>query len=131
MIQLSHKIDSEKGTLTLIADAEDQEELKELLEEKGYADAESEALEHLLGNSELNTVQAIDTGDLSDTTLLGILGEEQREHTGPYGAMHSGGDEKGARYMPILERWGYEPYQIRSFVDDLIGTGKAVFHNAW
>jgi hypothetical protein len=95
-----------KGCLILKADENERRELKELVEEKGTGDlAEAEALERLIANSELDWIGEGETGDLTTAPMLGIR------------------DESGK----VLSRWAFMDYQVRSFLTDLIETGKAVF----
>jgi hypothetical protein len=133
MIQLTYKTDPEAGTLTLFADDEERAAIADLLDEEGKSimDQEGEALEYLISNSELQWISPSATGDLTDAPILGILGEEQRENSGPYGAVECGQDKDGKFYQPVLERWGFEPYQVRTFLSDLVANGKAVFRNQW
>ena len=132
MIQLTYQTDPEAGTLTLFADHEDRAVIADLIDDKGTSiESESEALEDLISNSELQWIDPSDTGDLTAAPMLGILGEEQRENSGPYGAVVCGQDENGKFYQPVLERWGFAHYAIRSFLQDLVDDGKAVFRNQW
>jgi hypothetical protein len=138
MIQLSYIISEDRRVLTLHASEEDRQELRTMRDSDpdwGCCTMETEVCEHLLANSELHWLSAADTGDLTDAPILGILGsfdeEKTREQVGPHGAVHIGGDEGGAWYAPILERWGYEPYQVRSFLDDLVVSGCAEFKSSW
>jgi len=132
MMQLTYETNSEAGTLTLIADDEDRAAIADLIDDEGTSLAsEVEALEYLISNSELQWIDPSDTGDLTDAPMLGILGEEQREESGPYGVVECGHDADGNFYQPILERWGYEYYAIRSFLQDLVDDGRAVFRNQW
>jgi hypothetical protein len=132
MIQLTYKTDAEAGTLTLLADDKERAAIADLIDEEGASyESEVEALEHLTSNSELQWISPLDTGDLTDAPLLCVLGEEQRERSGPYGFIECGQDADGKLYQPILERWGFEPYAIRSFLQDLVDGGKAVFRNHW
>ena len=132
MIQLTYEIDAEAGTLTLRAGDEDRAAIADLIDDKGASfESECEALDYLMSNSELQWIDPLDTGDLTEAPLIGILGEEQRERSGPYGFIECGQDAGGKLYQPILERWGFEPYQIRTFLADLVARGSAVFHNQW
>lgn len=131
MIQLTYTIDADKGALTLVADADAQREIAELIDYKGANTAtEADALEHLIGNSELQWIDPSDTGDLTDAPTLGILGEESLEDKpGPYGSIYRGDDGDGSIFAPIIERWAFMDYAVRSFLTDLATTGKAVFTN--
>lgn len=79
------------------ASADEREELRE---------SRSEDLETLTANSEFQWINPSETGDLTDAPMLGIRD----------------GDTD-----VIVARWAYMDYQVRSFVDDLIEHGRAVF----
>jgi hypothetical protein len=135
---MTYEISEDRSCLTLQVDKFEQANLQSLRklepEQWGTWRTEAQVLENLLGNSELDWVQPTDTSDMTDAPLLGIVGNEEertREQTGPYGAVLAGGDEGGAWYVPILERWGYAEYALHSFMDDLANKGEAVFLNRW
>ena len=134
-MNIKYTIEKDAGTLTLTADEETRKEIRELIESEshcGWRWMEVEALDRLTSNSELQWLSALDTGDVTDAPILGIVAgedEETRENRGPFGAVHVGGGEKGPIYAPILERWGFMDYCVRSFLEDLMNDGKAVFVN--
>ena len=134
-MNIKYTIDKDAGTLILTADEETRKEIRELVEderEKGWQWLEVEALDWLTSNSELQWVTALDTGDMTDAPMLGIVAsedEETRENRGPFGAVYVGRDKKGPIYAPILERWGFMDYAVRSFLEDLMNAGEAVFVN--
>lgn len=135
MIQLTHEI-SEDGThLRLLADAAAQAELRELRDDDtdnwGSTKCETEVMDYLLANSALRWVDPSDTGDLTDAPLLGICGETTDKPEGPYGCVHVGFWGDATRYEPIDQKWGYAPYALRSFLDDLADDGVAIFSNNW
>ena len=72
---------------------------------KGKLGLEAEALEPLICNSELDWVAPEDIGALTSAPILGIRN--------PAGEVDAA--------------WGFMDYAVRSFVDDLINTGKAIF----
>lgn len=134
MIQLSYTVSPDRSTLTIHADLANRLDLQDLRNESddwGSCTMEFEVCEHLTSNSELQWINTTDMEDLTDAPTLGIIGEEQREQSGPYGAILSGHDEKGPIYCPIEERWSFQPYQVRSFIDDLLEKGHAIFTNNW
>ena len=106
---MKYEIDRAKNTLALIADDDDRRNLAEMKADDpkqfGTIQSEIEALEPLIANSELDWIDPAECGDLTDAPILGI-----REEDG----------------VP-LERWGFMDYQVRTFLDDLIETGRAVF----
>jgi len=100
----------------------------------GTSDLECDYLEPLLCNSELMWLDPSDTGDLTSAPLLGITGGDESTSTeckGPCGAISVGYWDGARQYVPVLERWGYPHYALRSFLDDLADTGVAVFLNHW
>ena len=95
-----------QGCLIIKADERERRELKELVEEKGPTiSTEGDALESLTCNSELEWISPEETSDLTSAPMLGIR------------------DESGK----VLSRWAFMDYQIKSFLTDLIETGKATF----
>ena len=138
MIRVIHEISADRSTLTLRVDQEAQQEMVDWRaddsREWGTRNAEVECLEFLMSNSELQWLEAADTGDLTDAPLVGICGGDDQsgyDCQGPYGAMMVGSDIGGNIYVPILERWGYHYYQLRSFMDDLADDGFATFVDQW
>jgi hypothetical protein len=112
--------------LWLLADLQDREDILELRGEDQHfsLDDETEALERMLANSELQWINPEDTGDLTDCPILGVLGTEtQLTPVGPYGAVAVGKDETGLLYQPIVARWGWVEYELRSFLEDLATLG--------
>lgn len=94
--------------LTITADAEDREMLAELGDEI-HADATMyEAFAGLI-NTGLDWIRPDECGDLTSAPLLGFR------------------DENG----DVLQRWGYEPYALRSPLVDLRDTGQCVFRSRW
>lgn len=146
---MKYNISPDRNTLTLECTPEGQALLREILNDRpGHLDFtsedESEFLESLLCNSKLEWVDPTETGDLTDAPLLGIMGAEFSESSrdgvvfpsfhgwrqvGRWNCEDTG--ELENHYQPILERWGYPHYQVRSFLMDLMQTGKTEFLNAW
>jgi hypothetical protein len=121
-------------TLTITVDAEEQAELQQQQQSEPDFGSDQSLWDHfesLICNSELQWINPADTGDLTDAPLLGILGDESTENTGPYGAVHVGHWDERNHYQPILKRWGYMSYQLRSPLDDLAQSGKVVFQASW
>lgn len=136
-MNITHTINEDRSVLTLRIDEPGRDMLRDARDNDpdwGCCTMETECCERLIANSELNWLSAVDTGDLTDAPILGILDTEenrQRTQIGPHGAVLCGSDTGGAWYVPVLERWGYEPYQLRSFLEDLLEQGKAQFTNHW
>lgn len=126
-------------SLTLFADEEDKAMIRELIAEEMSrgVDAEYDALEHLICNSELSWISPTDTGDLTSAPMLGIEGgDDYAFHEDPpegcMGSKYSGRweDMDGVLrdwWSPIMAKWAFTDYQIRSFLDDLLETGEARF----
>lgn len=132
--------------LTLTCDEAERAELREILEENGHFSdrTEAEFMDHLICNSELDWINPDDTGDMTDAPMLGVWGEDVAESqrdgfTGErlYGWVQLGrwhNAETGRienHYSPILERWAYPHYAVRSFLSDLMENGEAVFLSNW
>lgn len=125
----------ERLTIT-IADSE-RKELAELKAEDpdhfGTDDAMYDFLERLTCNSDLDWVNAEQTGDLTSAPMLGIFGETTTEESGQFGARHCGcwnddGDTVSKpRFDPIIARWGFMDYALRSPLDDLLDKGEVTF----
>jgi len=118
-----------EGTnLVITCTPEEQAALKELPDRSCVSEAD--ALDGLTSNSELQWIHPVNTGDLTDAPMLGVLGLETYKDNLPperYGEIEVGRDKGGAYYQPILERWAYMSYAIRSFIDVLIEEGKVTF----
>lgn len=129
-MNITCEISEDRSTLTLFADEETREELREF-ERYGIVE-EAQTLADMLSNSELDWILPEETGDLTSAPLLGIVGSEYlSQASGPHGARQAGHWDGQDWYQPILERWGFAPYQLRSFLSDLADEGKAVFINHW
>jgi len=135
---LSYEISEDRSTLTITASPAYMEELQEECDGDsrywGTTASEIDLMESLIANSELQWLSAEDTGDLTDAPIIGIVGGDNsmtRAQIGPFGCQCVCHDRDGNWYAPILDRWGFEPYQVRSFLDDLRLTGKAKFINNW
>lgn len=140
MIKLTHEINGDRSVLTLRADTQARQALEELYqsdpENFGSISSELEALEWLLGNSELTWIDPVFTGDLTDAPLLGIEEGPFRFSELPQaylGTRFVGrfGEPVADRYNAIVERWGFEPYALRSFLSDLLAQGEVNFTNHW
>lgn len=129
---MKYEINPDRSRLSIIASDAERAELMDTRDESrkwGTTALECEVMESLLANSELQWINPADTGDLTDAPMLGILGDEQREESGPYGCVQCGHDEHGPWFQPILERWAFMDYCLRTFLDDLVDGGVAIFSN--
>jgi len=132
---MTHEFRNNRSQLVILADAQDRADLRELKDEDpdkwGTSQAEIEQLEHMLCNCELGWINPEDTGDLTDAPILGIVAgsddEIITENKGPHGAIVVGSWDGAMRYAPILERWAYMLYERRTFLEDLLDKGEAVF----
>jgi len=131
---MEFKFDDDK--LTITADDGEQAELAEMRLNAGGASYFPTAVLHdwfedLLGNSELEWINPDDTGDLTDAPMLGILGEEgMRDITvfaTNYGLVETGHEGHWTLCKPIIQRWAYMNYQVKSPLVDLADHGKVVF----
>ena len=94
------------GCLILTADSQDRKAIRQIMREHGTTNqAEAEALESLLTNSELDWIAPEEIGALTSAPILGLR--------------DANGEPEAA--------WGFMDYQVRSFLQDLAKNGKAVF----
>ena len=95
-----------RGRLILRADCIEREAIKEIISQYGTTyQAEAEALEHLIANSELDWIAPEEISALTNAPILGLRDNE--------------GNPTNA--------WAFMDYQIRSFLNDLVKTGEAIF----
>ncbi len=131
-MQLRYRIEDTR--LIITADAEDQAELQRMRDEEEFFQSDAamhHVFDHLIANSELTWINPKDTGDLTDAPILGVLGEEGiKQHTvflDNYGLVETGTDRFWTMVQPILKRWAFMDYQLRSPLEDLADKGEAVF----
>jgi len=117
---MKHVISTDRRTLVAIITDDEQKQLRGLPDIQSDA-ALHEFLEPLVANSELEWVSPEETGDLTAAPMLGVRASEQdrKDYT----------DEQDRKHYrpPIIERWAYMDYQIRSPLEDLRDTGRVVF----
>lgn len=101
------------SSLFLKADSEERAVFKELLEDddKPLSDVEAAVLEPLICNSSLDWGYPEDYDDLTTAPMLAIKCNKDSE-----------GEE-----LKTIGRWIYEPYCLRTFVDDLVEKGWTKF----
>lgn len=124
---MKYEISPDRKTLTIMAD----EPARAALRSEGeYIHSDAAMLEYfdpLICNSELEWIDPADTGDLTSAPMLGILGEVKSDELEclerSFGVIHTGTNQ----FQPILERFAFMDYQVRSVLEDLRDTGKAVF----
>lgn len=116
---MNYHISKDRRFLTITADAGERANLVELGDSIHSDSTMCDVLEHITCNSELEWVRPEETGDLTDAPLLGIR--------------YASSERKGepGELQPIAERWGFEPYAVRSLLQDLRDKGEAVLSNAW
>lgn len=115
------------SNLIITIDPEEQRELQQNIDENGEPSLE-DCLEPLVCNSELAWIFPEETGDLTDAPMLGILGEEQPGAGSRFAGLHV--DENNMMqswFHPILNRWAYMDYQVKSPVLELAKNGRIVF----
>lgn len=126
-------ISQDRRTLTITADAGERANLAEFGDEIHSDRLMCDMLEHITCNSELEWIPEGTTGDLTSAPMLGILGEpEWRDsHRDNDGTILAGADYRRAAkcvsVQPVVERWAFMSYQVRSVLQDLRDCGEAVF----
>ncbi len=139
-MNLSYTISADRRSLTIRADDEARAELRSLKAETCDADDCGEwgtdrmmedIFEQLICNSELEWIRPETCYDLTDAPILGILGtEEEAAQCTPaqWEAYRANRNGSGIQYdRPVIERWGYLSYAMRSPLDDLLDRGEAGF----
>lgn len=135
---MTHTISKDRKTLTIKADSAERERIKLVLEtgenEQGITCDMGDIFDPLVSNSELEWINPADTHDLTDAPMLGILDEAQplanKESFAPhYGFTLAGnyGSPPQIHVHPILERWAFMDYQVRSPLEVLRDKGEAIF----
>lgn len=124
---MTHQISPDRKTLTILFTEKERQNLRELGELIHQDATMHDCLEGLTCNSELEWISPADTGDLTSAPMLGILGDEQRDDATPGGYRGTKVSTGPGMIQPILERWAFMDYQVRSVLEDLRDTGKAVF----
>lgn len=124
---MEYRINGNKLIVTV--DSDERAELHELQSEPDFQSdvVMYEFLEPLVANSELQWIGSEDTGDMTEAPMLGILGKESNEESGPYGSIHVGHWDGKNWYQPIVSRWAFMNYQIKSPLNDLVDSGEAIF----
>ena len=130
---MNYHISADRTKLTLIADAEDRAILRQWTAEGDGIGSDRlmyDFLEPITCNSELQWVNPSETGDLTDAPMLGIYGEEGIKDLTVFapnhGLVETGSDGRNTYVKPILERWGYMSYAVRSLLEDLRDTGEVI-----
>jgi|SRR5688572_8467707 len=128
---MKYTISTDRTRLVIKADEAERKELREIQECGGDCQCDvsmHDFLEPLTCNSELEWIPEGVTGDLTSAPMLGILGEPTPGAGGILAGRwpDSAGISQGW-FQPILERWAFMDYQVRSVLEDLRDKGEAVF----
>jgi hypothetical protein len=135
---MTYTISPDRRQLTIHATSQDQEVLRGLGETIHQDDTMHAALESLVCNSELDWINPADTGDLTDAPMLGILGEPgtidemkrlAESKPGICGSTLAGHWRGKDRHLPILDRWGWMNYAVKSLLEALRDDGEAMLVN--
>ena len=115
--------------LVITIDEDEQAVLRELEDLRDSFTNEDfwDFIEPLIANSDLQSISPSDTGDLTDAPMLGILGDVSTKNEGPYGAVKTGHWDFTDQYQPILHRWAFMDYQVRSPLEDLLDNRQVTF----
>lgn len=130
---MNYKISDDRKRLTITVTPDEREMLKRMDEEIHQDATMHDWFEPLIANSELEWINPRFTGDLTSAPMLGTLGEDQdaatiqeqvKEH---YGLVPCGFDGHFHIYKPILSRFAFMSYQVRSVLQDLRDKGEVTF----
>lgn len=86
-------------------------------------DMEVEVLEPLIANSELDWIPEGATQDLTNAPMLGIMDNAEGKWPELFFGM--------AYERPIIARWAYMNYAVRSFLDDLADKAETVWEGGY
>ncbi len=134
-MNLDYSISADRKTLTIKADESARAELREMKADDvgpfGTNQSMWDVFEQLTCNSELKWIAPETCGDLTEAPILGILGMEEEltaeQRKRDLGDWHERLGNGVQWERPVVERWGYMSYQVRSVLDDLLDKGEAIF----
>lgn len=132
---MNYKISDDRKRLTIFVTPEEQKELRDIEQCGGDCQCDvsmHDFLEPLTRNSELEWIPEGSTGDLTSAPMLGILGDDYEHAKLPhsrYGEILVGswGEPVQCMYKPVLERWAFMDYQVRSVLEELRDKGEVTF----
>ena len=124
---MHYQISADRTSLTFMVTKAERKTIRAL----GHKADSDQALYEFFADIDLAWIDPADTGDLTSAPMLGILGEEGVKDITVflenYGYVQSGSDGHNTFVQPILERWAFMDYQVRSVLGDLRDYGRAVF----
>lgn len=133
---MTFTITTDRTKLIITADDQEREALRNWEQDRANDSCEpfqsdramQEFLEPLVCNSELNWVLPEWTGDLTDAPMLGILGQLTTTPGGMFaGCWPDNAGKTQAWHHPVLERWLFADYMLRSPLEDLRDKGEVEF----
>lgn len=130
---MDYMISKDRKRLTIYANTGERSDLMRQTGTSGIQSYEAmyDWFESLIATTELEWIPEGTTDDLTSAPMLGILGEEgNKDHTvflENHGLIDTGCDGYWALARPILERWAFMDYQVRSVLEDLRDKGECVF----
>lgn len=126
---MNHYIDG-CGQLIITVDKQEKQHLVESSVEDAFDtdDFMLDFFESLLANSALQWISPAQSGDLTDAPMLAILGEpipgpENPSDGEAQGMIHVGRWDDKSWYEPILKRWAFMSYQVKSPQRELMERG--------
>lgn len=129
---MKYTFNATRTLLTISADEIDRANLREMGEEIHQEKTMCEFFDPLIYNSELNWIDAANTGDLTSAPMLGILSEPEFKRHNLETVRNrkniiSSCDTNGLMVCHVVERWAFMDYQVRSVLEDLRDRGEAIF----
>lgn len=133
---MTFTITPDRTRLIITADEAEQEVLRNWEQDRaGFANenfqsdmAMHDFLEPLVCNSELNWIRPEWTGDLTDAPMLGILGNVTTTPGGLVAGCRPDAQGKMQTWHhPVVERWAFLDYALRSPLEDLRDKGVVEF----
>lgn len=131
---MKYQISEDYSEIAISVDEKERLVLQEILDQNplDFVTDEnmSSFLEPLFANSELEWIDPSWSGDLTSAPMIGILGKEESHELSDWlglGLLFEGQWDDKKWFRPILFRWAYMNYEIRSPLHDLLEKGSVKF----
>lgn len=129
---MKYTFNDTRTQLIVSADEIDRANLREMGQEIHQDKTMCEFFDPIVCNSELNWIDAANTGDLTSAPMVGILSEpEFKRHNLKTVQDHrniiASCDTYGLMVCHVTERWAFMDYQARSVLEDLRDKGEVIF----
>lgn len=133
---MEYTISEDRQKLVITIDEAEQLELTEAMRLERERNKEGliwDTFESLLNNSDLDWIDAEETGDLTEAPMLGFHGETFSTYSREMGyGLFTGRyeNDKGVMkywFEPVTERWAFMDYQVDSLIEKLAENRTVTF----